>query len=421
MSEGVRDKRPLFQVFWTALRLGSTSFGGPIAHLGYFRREYVERKKWISEEEYADLVALCQFLPGPASSQVGIGIGIKRAGSLGGLFAWLGFTLPSALIMLLVAYFFSQGIFQKGGATEGILHGLMIAAAAVVTQAVWGMGKGLAPDAPRRAIAILSAVVILLWPAAIWQILVILGAGLIGLVAIKGDQGRDDRDQGQGDRQMKRQESIPPLEQTDRARSHRFGKASLSLSLFFFLLLLLPLLHLSFQTRWIALVDTFYRVGSLVFGGGHVVLPLLEAEVVPGWLTPEAFLTGYGVAQAVPGPLFTFSAYIGYMAGGFGWGALALVAMFLPSFLLVEGVLPFWARIRENPRLKGIFQGVQASVVGVLLAALYDPVWIKAIGTPYDFAFYLILTALLMLWKLPPVLLVLLSIAGGVLLSLVGS
>jgi chromate transporter len=384
------------EVLAVFLRLGLTSFGGPVAHLGYFHTEVVERRRWFDERSYVDLVALCQFLPGPASSQVGIGIGLLRAGVPGALAAWTGFTLPSAIAMVLFAY--GLGTLQ-GALGSGWLHGLKIAAVAVVAQAVWGMARSLCPDRPRATLAVFAAVVVLLVPTAWGQIGAIAAGGIIGLIAFG--------------------EAAPS---PGSALHVPIGKkfALVCLALFFVLLAGLPLLDAAIRWQPLALFDSFYRSGSLVFGGGHVVLPLLQAEVVPrGWVSNDDFLAGYGAAQAVPGPLFTFSAYLGAVmrTQPSGWlGAIiCLVAVFLPSFLLVFGALPFWAALRANPRARAVLRGINAAVVGLLLAALYRPVWVSAIMAPVDFALGIVAFLALALWKWPPWLVVVLAaVAGGV-------
>ncbi|WP_321166502.1 chromate transporter [Paenibacillus sp. Soil766] len=374
-------------------KLGLTSFGGPIAHLGYFRDEYVKRRKWLDEKSYADLVALCQLLPGPASSQVGISIGIMRGGLLGGVASWCGFTLPSALALMIFAYVLKN--FEIGNA--GWLHGLMIVAVAVVAQAVWGMARTLAPDRTRGSIAILTAIVALLWTPAYGQLILIAVAGVFGRLFIAKSE-------------------IPDIPQIGISISRRV--AIIAWILFFGLLIGLPMLRQIVNSHFLALFDSFFRVGSLVFGGGHVVLPMLQAEVVPpGWLTDSQFLAGYGAAQAVPGPLFTFSSYIGTVMNGWKGGLLALIAMFLPSFLLVTGSLPLWNAIRRHHNFQSILKGINAAVVGILLAALFNPVWISAIHTPLDFCLVLAAFGLLMLWKLPPWAVVLFSACSGAFIS----
>lgn len=393
------DKRP-WAVFLIFLRLGLTSFGGPIAHLGYFREEFVSRRRWLSERSYADLVALCQFLPGPASSQVGIAIGLSRSGYGGALAAWAGFTLPSAIAMVL----FALGLAHYGDVIPaGGLHGLKVVAVAVVAQAVWGMARHLCPDAARRTLMAAAACFVLLVPAAWAQVGVIVMAGIIGVALFKAD----------------RTAAHDPMPV---AVGRRAG--AVWLSLFFALLLGLPLLSALFPGQMLAQVDGFYRAGSLVFGGGHVVLPLLQAEVVPpGWVGNDAFLAGYGAAQAVPGPLFSFAAFLGASMSGApsGWlgGLVCLLAIFAPSFLLVLGALPFWEQLRRNARARAALSGVNAGVVGLLLAALYQPVWSSAIHMPRDFALALVALVALMFWRWPPWLVVLGSgVAGGVLNAL---
>ena len=374
--------------------LGLTSFGGPIAHLGYFRQEIVVRRKWVDEAAYADLIALCQFLPGPSSSQMGIALGITRAGLWGGLAAWIGFTLPSAILLTLFAY---ATTYIKGATQSGLLHGLLIVTVAVVAQAVWGMATTLCPDRPRATMALLAAIIILLWPLAFVQIAIIVLAGVVGWRLLHGTPG----------------EEPTPLPIVLPRRL-----AIACWVVFLALLLGLPLLRQITQSQPIALFDTFFRVGSLVFGGGHVVLPLLQREVVPaGWVTNDQFLAGYAAAQAVPGPLFTFAAYLGAVSkpapNGWSGATIALVAIFLPSFLFVIGILPFWNRLRTFEPFKAALRGVNAAVVGILLAALYQPIWVSAIHGPLDFALGLFAFGLLAIWKVPPWMVVLLSALIG--------
>jgi chromate transporter len=384
--------RSIFGVF---LRLGLTSFGGPIAHLGYYRTEFVERRRWLSEAAYADLVALCQLLPGPASSQVGFAVGLSRGGLLGGAAAWLGFTLPSAVAMVL----FAQGAAASTGPlSAGMLHGLQVAAVAVVAQAVWSMARSLCPDPPRATIAMVATLIVIAVPAAVGQIAAILAGAAAGAWLSR---------------------EAPPA-----APSARLPVpvprtlAVAALALFGALLVGLPIAAAVTPVPAVAVGDAFYRAGALVFGGGHVVLPLLHAFVVePGWVSESAFLSGYGAAQAVPGPLFTFAAYLGAIMepppSGWAGAALCLVAIFLPGLLLVLGVLPFWASLGRGAAMRASLRGVNAAVVGVLLGALYDPVWTKGIGGAADFGLALVAFTLLVIWKAPPWLAVLVSAAGG--------
>jgi chromate transporter len=398
-ENSLRQKGSFLEVLAVFARLGLTSFGGPIAHLGYFRQELVVRRKWLDEQNYADLLALCQFLPGPSSSQMGIALGFTRAGLWGGLAAWLGFTLPSAIALTIFAYV-TKGV--HGITQAGWLHGLLVVAVAVVAQAVWGMAISLCPDRPRATIALLAAIAILLWPVAIGQILILAIGGLLGW-----------RFRNASTEVSK--PSVLPL-----AVPRRLAVACWIV--FFTLLVGLPLLRLFVHDQTLALFDTFFRVGSLVFGGGHVVLPLLQREVVPaGWVTNDQFLTGYAASQAVPGPLFTFSAYLGAVSKPTpnGWlGALiALVAIFLPSFFFVMGILPFWNRLRTIEAFQAALRGINAAVVGILLAALYQPIWTSAIHAPVDFALGLLAFGLLVVWKVPPWVVVVLSALIGAGLS----
>lgn len=390
-----RNFKSLIEILFISTRLGLTSFGGPVAHLGYFHEEYVRRRKWMDEKSYADLVALCQFLPGPASSQVGMGIGIMRAGVLGGIVSFIGFTLPSVVALILFAIIL-QGL---DVADAGWIHGLKIVAVAVVAHAILGMAKKLTPDLKRKAIALFALVVILLWQTAFSQIGVILLSAFIGFLLFKQHKPDDEA-------------------RIDFPISRRF--AVICLVIFFGLLFLLPFLRELTSLEWIALFDSFYRSGSLVFGGGHVVLPLLEREFVPtGWLTEEAFLAGYGAAQAVPGPLFTFAAYIGAVINGWQGGLLATFAIFLPAFLLILGTLPFWDSLRRNPKIKGALMGVNAAVVGILIAAFYHPIWTSSILAPIDFAFAAVLFSMLVFWKLPPWIVVVTGAVGGLIIGFI--
>ncbi len=370
------------EVFFIFLKLGCTSFGGPIAHIGFFQEEFVNRRKWLDEKKYADIVSLCQFLPGPASSQVGMTIGQLRAGFFGAVFAWLGFTMPSAILMILFALGatnFSEYL------NEGILHGFKIAAVAVVAQALWQMGIKLCPDKERMSIAIGSAIFVIFFPIAFVQVLIIIAGAFIGKFFLP-------------------QIEILSIEREENNRYPLFSY--ICIFLFFSILFILPLTVKIYPLDSLKLFDSFYRVGSLVFGGGHVVLPLLKEEVVStGWVSNDSFLAGYGVAQAIPGPLFTFASFLGAVSNLYprGWigGLLALVAVFLPSFLLVLGVYPFWEKFRQNQFLQNVISGINSSVVGLLLAALYNPVWTSAIFNSLDFALLCFLFLLLMFWKFP--------------------
>jgi chromate transporter len=386
------------EVFLAFLKLGLTSFGGPVAHLGYFRTEFVERRGWLDEKSYSDLVALCQFLPGPASSQVGMALGQQRAGWLGSLMAWIGFTLPSALALILFAY----GIAQYSGlAASGALHGLKVVAVAVVAQAVWGMAKSLCPDRARAALAIFAALLTLALPSWLGQVGAILACGLIGWLLVK----------------LPHQEPVPHV---GYGVSRAAGTAALLL--FFVLLLGLPLVVVTTGSSLWALVEGFYRSGSLVFGGGHVVLPLLQSTVVPsGAVSNAEFLAGYGAAQAVPGPLFTFAAYLGAVMDGplSGWqgGLVFLVVIFVPAWLLVVGALPFWDALRQRDAIRCAMAGVNAGVVGILVSALYDPVWTSAIHGRADFGLVLAAFGLLVYARSSPVLVVMLGAVAGWLLT----
>jgi chromate transporter len=386
------------EVFSAFFRLGLTSFGGPIAHLGYFRDELVTRRRWLSDHAYADLVALCQFLPGPASSQVGFALGMMRAGWLGALAAFVAFTLPSALILLVFAMTAAS---ISGPIGTGALNGLKIVAVAIVAQAVWGMARNLCPDRERAAIAVGAVVMLAFLPGAFGMV------GAIGLGALAGlALGRGSGTPVGGHVTM-------PVSR---------GVAAGAIVGFFAALFLLPLA--AGQSQSLAVIDSFYRAGALVFGGGHVVLPLLQAEVVaPGWVTLDQFLAGYGAAQAVPGPLLTFAAYLGAVLGpepnGVVGAVTALLAVFLPGFLILIGVLPFWDRFRAMAPAQSLMQGANAAVVGILGAALYSPVFSSAIGDLSDFALALACFVLLMAWKAPPWLVVIVAAVGGVGLALI--
>jgi chromate transporter len=388
------------EVFAAFLKLGLTSFGGPIAHIGYFRDELVVRRKWLDETAYADLVALCQFLSGPASSQVGFCLGILRGnGLLGGLAAWFAFTMPSALILF--AFAMGASAFT-GPVAEGFLHGLKLVAVAVVAQAIRGMSRSLTPDRARAGIALAAIAIVVFFAGSFGQIAAIaLGAGA-GLWLCRGEAAVVS---GHLNFPVTRQSGI------------------VALALFAALLLIPPLVTPATGSQGLALFDAFYRSGALVFGGGHVVLPLLQAQVVaPGWVSNEAFLAGYGLAQAVPGPLFTFAAYLGAVMdpapNGFAGAAIALVALLLPGMLLVYGTLPFWDVMRTRPGAQAAMRGSNAAVVGILGAALYNPVWTSAVLTPRDFALALAGFLLLTVWKAPPWIVVVLLAGAGVLSGL---
>ncbi|WFP66146.1 chromate efflux transporter [Mesorhizobium sp. WSM4904] len=378
-------------------KLGVSSFGGPIAHLGYFRDELVLRRKWIDEEGYADIVALCQFLPGPASSQVAFALGMLRAGPLGAAAAWIGFTLPSAILLVLFAYGSSA---FAGTAEAGLLHGLKVVAVAVVAQAVWGMARSLTPDRERAAIALAAVLIVTFAASSVGQIAAIALGSLAGLWLCRSG-------------------STPAIGELHFRVSKAFGMLALGA---FALLFVLSML-LAGQAQAIALFAAFYRAGSLVFGGGHVVLPLLQAQVVaPGWVDNNAFLAGYGAAQAVPGPLFTFAAYLGAVMGpapnGIAGATIALVALFLPGLLLVVGTLPFWDDFRSRPTAQAAMRGANAAVVGILGAALYNPVWTSAIRVQGDFALALAGFLLLTVWRAPPWIVVVSLAAASMILAL---
>lgn len=385
----------LLEILIVSTRLGLSSFGGPTAHLGYFHEEYVRRKKWMDEKGYADLVALAQFLPGPASSQVGIGVGVMRGGVLGGLTSFLGFTLPSVIVLIAFALLLTS----YDVTDAGWIQGLKIVAVAVVAHAVLGMAKKLAPDLKRKAIVLFALIGTLVWQTAFTQVGVILIAALVGFLIYR-KHTETDADETR----------FPISKKT----------ASFCLLLFFALLFLVPVIEEVTGSYWVAVFDSFYRSGSLVFGGGHVVLPLLEQELVPnGWVTGEEFLAGYGATQAVPGPLFTFAAYLGTVMNGWPGGLFATAAIFLPAFLLLIGALPFWDSLRSNKKVKGAIMGVNAAVVGILISAFYTPIWTASITQPVDFALAAVLYSMLAFWKLPPWTVVVSGAAGGILISLI--
>ena len=381
------------QPFLVFVRLGLTSFGGPIAHLGYFRQEFVEKRRWLTEQSFVDLVALCQFLPGPTSSQVCYSIGMMRGGLFGAIASWCGFTLPSGLLMILAAY----GIHWAGNPQAAPwIHGLKIVAVAVVAQAVWSMATKLCTDRLRISFAVVAAVIVLLTNNSWIQVIVIVLGSIAGRRLIKGEPNPS------------------ATQEFGFLPSRRLS--IFSLALFALCLLLVPILASGNRDGWLPLFDSFYRSGSLVFGGGHVVLPLLQAEVVPrGWVDNNTFLAGYGFAQALPGPIFSFAAYLGAVKTGYptGWsaGLWALFAILLPPMLLVNGLLPLWSRLRSSPGAQAALAGANSTVVGILLAAFYQPISTSAIDSPKSFALALVLFAALQFWKVAPWLLV---IAGGV-------
>lgn len=397
--EGSQGRGGAGEVFLTFLKLGLTSFGGPIAHLGYYREELVVKRRWIDEAGYADLVALCQFLPGPASSQTGFALGLLRGGPLGALAAWVAFTLPSAIALYLLAL----GAGDIGGPLgDGILTGLKIVAVAIVAQAIWGMARSLCPDRTRAGIALAALLLVLAVGGALGQVAAIVAGGVAGLALCRGVAGTPGG------------LVIFPVSR---------GAGMACLALFGLLLVGLPLAAALTGSQGLAVFDAFYRAGALVFGGGHVVLPLLESAVVdPGWVTPDAFLAGYGAAQAIPGPIFTFAAYLGAVLeptpNGLAGAALALVAIFLPGFLLLVGAIPFWNVFRSRPTAQALMRGANAAVVGLLGAALYDPLWTATILGPAEFALALTGFLLLTVWKTPSWAVVLLSGVGGVLIGL---
>lgn len=397
-ADGTQAEGPL-AILLIFLRLGCTCFGGPIAHLGYFRAEFVARRRWLSERAYGDLVALAQFLPGPASSQTGFALGLMRAGLPGGIAAWTGFTLPSAVLLVLFAL--GAGRIADSPAGAGLLHGLKLVAVAIVAQAVLGMARSLCPDRSRASIAVVALGVMLLAPWPILQLAVVLGGGVAGLIFCHG-------------------EAPAAPEGLRLALSRRF--AVLCLIAFF---LLLGLAFLPPAAGGMALFDAFYRAGALVFGGGHVVLPLLRDAVVgPGWVHEDAFLAGYGAAQAVPGPLFTFAAYLGALAGPAPGpilgAAIALIGIFLPGMLCLMGTLPFWHGLRARPRAQAAMRGTNAAVVGLLAAALYSPLWTSAIHGPGDVAVAAAGFVLLTAWQAPPLLVVALAALAGLGMGVAG-
>jgi chromate transporter len=389
----MQTRSPL-EVLTVFLKLGLTSFGGPVAHIGYFREEFVVRRRWLDDAAFSDLVALCQFLPGPASSQVGFSIGLVRAGYLGGLAAWTGFTLPSAVALLLFAH---SATTLHAPAGLGLLHGLKLVAVAIVAQAIWGMARTLCPDRQRASIAGMATLIVLFSTSSFGQIAAIFFGGLAGLWPSR----------------------IPPLPSTGALVVPVSRSAGIaSLVIFVLLLVGLPVLR-ALELPQAALLDAFYRSGALVFGGGHVVLPLLrDAFVAPGWVSDDTFLAGYGAAQAIPGPLFTFAAYLGAVAQpsphAATGAALGLIGIFLPGMLILIGMLPFWEAFRARAGAQAAVLGINAAVVGILGGAFYDPVWTNSVKTTEDFSVALIGFVLLIMWRAPPVLVVVIGAIAGV-------
>jgi len=379
----------LIELFLVSTKLGLTSFGGPVAHIAYFHEEYVRKKKWLDEQSYADLIAISQFLPGPASSQVGIGIGVIRAGILGGIVSFIGFTFPSVILLIFFAKFMQHSALIH----TGWIHGLKIVAVSIVAHAILGMSEKLTPDLKTKSVALFSIIVTLLWTSEFSQIVIILLSGIIGLFLFKKSPSENNTNM-------------------NIKVSKRF--ALVCLTLFFLLFLLLPILNKSTTLTWVDLFDRFYRTGGLVFGGGHVVLPLLQQEFVQqGLINKETFLAGYGATQAVPGPLFTFAAYLGAVLNGWKGGLIATFAIFLPAFLLILGSLPFWNTLRRNNRISNALIGINAAVVGILIASFYEPIWTSTILNPMDFVFAAILFSMISHWKLAPWIVVLTGVVGG--------
>lgn len=389
-----------FEIFWIFFRLGCTSFGGPVAHLAFFRQEFVGRRGWLNDNTFTELVGVCQFLPGPASSQMGMALGLSRAGYAGAFAAWLGFTMPSTLMMIAAAL----GLSSLGNALpNGLLLGLKIVVVAVVAQAVWAMGRSICTDAVRAGVMAAAASATLLLQGAAAQWLVILISAAVGLLVIKP-----------------KTRSAAVAFFLPVTRSHGL----VWFALFAGLLVGLPFAAVALQSGWATLFDVFYRTGALVFGGGHVLLPLLQSQLVPaGWVSNDVFLAGYGLTQALPGPMFSFTAFIGASLSGPvvqsmpSWlvGVFTLFATFLPAFLILMAALPFWAALRESPRAQAALGGVNAGVLGLLLATLYDPVFVSAVAWPQDMALALVAFVALVFWHLPPWLVVILgAVIGGI-------
>ncbi|SDO42771.1 chromate transporter [Cryobacterium flavum] len=394
-----RVRKSAWEVFWVFLRMGLTSFGGPVAHLAYFREELVQRRRWLSDSDYSDLVALGQFLPGPASSQVGFGLGLYRAGPLGAIAAFLAFTLPSAVLM--VAFGYGASVFH-GEIGSGIILGLTIVAVAIVAQAVWGMARMLTPDPARASIAVIAVLIALLLAGPMGQIIALVAGACAGLIWCRAGSG-----------------TVTEMIRFPVSRAVGW----VCLSLFAILLVALPVAAAATEWETIEVFDAFYRAGALVFGGGHVVLPLLQAGVLdPGWVSPDQFLTGYSAAQALPGPLFTFAAYLGTVSavgpGGTAGATLALIGVFLPGLLVFIGVLPFWNAFRLRAWAQALMRGANAAVVGILAAALYDPVFTNSITGPAPFVLALLCFVLLIAWRIPAWAVVGVGAVGGIVLTL---
>ncbi|HEY0801030.1 MAG TPA: chromate efflux transporter [Steroidobacteraceae bacterium] len=382
------------EVFWIALRLGLTSFGGPIAHIGYFERAYVQQRRWMTHEQYGGLVGLCQILPGPTSSQVGFAIGLHRAGWAGAFAAWLGFTLPSAVLLYVCAVLATN---LNGAGAHSVLHGLQLVAVAVVAQAVWNMARNLCRDRTTAGIALIAACLLLTIRSPTAQLAVLAAGAVAGLVWC--------REIG--------------LESAHLAIAISSAAAWTALAMFACLLVILPALALMFPHGVVALADIFYRTGALVFGGGHVVLPLLRDALVPtGWISDDRFLAGYGIAQAVPGPLFSFAAYVGASTGNVrppAWGAcVALLSIFLPGMLVTIAGLAFWGRVLRHARLRAALSGINAAVVGILAAALYNPVWKTAVHGWIDIAIAIFGLLLLARWRVAPIAVVVLTVTCSI-------
>jgi chromate transporter len=397
---GARPRRgSAGEVFGVALRLGLTSFGGPIAHLGYFERTYVRQRQWLGPDEYAGLVALCQMVPGPASSQVGYLIGLRRAGWAGAFAAWAGFTLPSAIVMFGFALLAPH---LEGLATNAVLHGLKLVAVAVVAQAVWSMARNLCPDRPRAALALVAAALLLVVSGSFVQIAALLLGAIGGALMC---------------RNLPAAPGLPVMPVSLRI-------AGVALALFLILLVAMPIAGAALPHSVLALAGIFYKAGALVFGGGHVVLPLLRDALVPqGWLNDGTFLAGYGVAQAIPGPLFTFSAYLGAVVAPAGaallWSAVALIFIFLPGLLVALAGLPVWLWLGHHPTARAALAGINAAVVGVLGAALYNPIWLSAVGNGRDVAIALAGFLMLERWRVPPLAIVIFCVAAALVSSLI--